>query len=1327
MQEAERLVASLLAARGEEEQRRESRRRRRIDCIVAGNQERTQRCKGMLSGVLQRGVQTVSLAEGEFLGSLGDVGRWWDLISEHILEEKRECEEAVKLQNRLNSMYLTSMQRREEKEQSAVVGTDERRLRELEEWCVEEERRAREEVVGDVMDRILSAVDECIGFTEKHALEGGVWNTLLGDIALNAFIRTTNATPLTQEEHARIAFREIFHCHPFQITGEAFLYLLFAMYDTLKPGASSVNCFDLSRRPLFLIHGPKLSGKTVVSREVSAALSLLSLSDRDLTNKALEAYRNERDGLPTLLTVEDSDALPVLSAYEERNAQDEEVAYHSESHLEQVVDSFVRLSPWAKVGMTIEAALSRGEAVDPCLIVELMQLEMNDTTLECDGILFDGTVGGLEQLRVLQRAIPKQVHLFEGVLRDFPPCKEEVSLSSPLLHVAREMRSDVGSVKNEARPRPPKKGVDLSALPPPVLPEVTRLELTDEEKDAITYWEQHGHTYPLFSAVVHIYCRPHEIFCRFAGLRVDKETREHYHMVFNPPPPERMPYVVSLDRVKTSTAQLHRLLLNQNWRWEAMRRWLNHEAGCVENVHEVNGEGALENIIVDVRNILQEAGDKYKAGLQRYDAAMAAKKRQAYIDASIAEQEAAREAERKRLIAVYAECGAPIPPELESRPRLTPSYTMPEALPEAFMRVFSAFRTQYESAYGWLGTAVEKLANLMLEHRCAAMGAFNHFWNQPDEKQEKLDQFVASYNAVPAELLGQPSCKEELHLLVDQLREELFRTLEATAREASAKIEQITKKESFYGPWCVSVCNLGVAMVQVELERFLVSLNLAAMYFAAVVKQPCVFVELESEVILVRSTTEAAVEQTKGKEKKTQGTKKAPQPDEVVEKTLEDTFVETIGKLLTSMESLVEKFSSVAEAPTKVREGAKASSVTADDGRTVLILKRCLPFAEGELSKAQERISSIRQFFLQIQREGEAYCARMKDDMASHTREKNFSQASAVNTAIYVIRNAIEEERPLSSMHLGRDTFHTVPAAPKTTTTQAPCLPHNLQILAAAEEPKIHATLSSSRLVDIIVAFRSVAPGYAVGRTEFFHIVRPGDYAGAIVRDLGRLKTQGEVFAAFDPLDCGFIDWREFVLHLLLWCAPAPEVASDADADADADAEKNFYITECSVAQLLETRANLGLEAVTEEDFYDVPFFFDNCLADDRLEAYVRALWMTFSTPDGLLDPLPLLMFLCIDRQPIRGVQKAFYVLSQNGDGTLTPEELDFAFHVQVTNPRNMCLLDVFSPENIATLYDGEPSLAFQSISTRVIGRTMLNNTEAFHRKCFLLEEPQVG
>lgn len=1325
MQAADRFVTSLLTA-GDEEKRREARRRRRIDFIAAGNRERSRLSKERLSGALQRGVKSMPIVEHNFWDSLGGVGEWWDLISDHALEEQRECEEAVRLQKELNCMFFTTTMKREMTEQSSVVLKDKRRMQELEEWCNAEERRLGNEAAEEAMRRVVAAVDGCIGFLEEHALEGSYQKSVLTQITLNAFVQRINNTPLTEEDRTNIAFTQIFDCHPFRLSSEPFLQLLHCMYQKMSPGPSTVTCFDISRKPLFLIDGPKLSGKSVVSSRVAAKLLMLHLSDRDLVTRALEAYRAERDGLPTFLTTECSDALPVISAYEERDEENNEVAYHSDARVEQVVESFVRLSPLAAIGKVIEMALFRGEPVDPSLVVRLMQLKIEDDTREeCNGILFDGTVTKVEELRVLQSVIPRSAHLFEGALRGWPPSAEKPSLSSGLLLVPREPPSERVVSKAEGKPRPPKKGVDLSTLPPPVLPDVTREELSEEETNAIQRWEQQERVYPLFSAVVHIYCGANEIFNRFAGLRMDKETGEQYHMTFYPPPPGRAPHIVSLDRTRTSTAQLHRVLLSQQKDWAAMRRWLRCEEGGNQNVYEVNGEQSLEDMMTDVERILQDAQKEFEEGLRLYDTAMAAKKRQASIAANIAEQEERREAERKRLIAVYSEYGAPIPPELDPPVSLEPFHTMPDSCPEFFMQTFLIFKKRYEDIYRCFGATLELLANVLLSYRSTAMRVFYRFWNQPDEKQEKLDKYLANYNGLSVALLGHVACKDELHLLVDQLKEELFRIVEATGKEAIAKIDHITRKDFFLGPWSFLMCNIGIAMAQGEVERFLATLNLTAMYFGAVVNEPCAFEELESEVIALRSNAENALEQTKGKDKKTQGSKKTPRPDEIIERSAEEMFLETIGKLIAAMTSYVEKVSGVIATLTKLRESGKTSAALTDDGRQQLqVLSKCLPFAESELAQAQERIMCIRQLFSRMLHEGESYCARVRDDLLACTRTKQFNQASAVNTAIYFVRSAIEEEKQLGVMHLGRETFYAAPAAELQECADRSDLSlRHSRTPTPSGDPNIHSTLTASRLMEIISAFRSVAPDYALSRTEFFYIVRPADYAGAGVSNAGCLKTQEEVFVAFDSLGCGLMDWREFVVHLLLCCAPAPEVVSSSPSSTAAE---SFYIPDCTLEDLLETRSNLGLEKITKDVFCGVSFFFNKHLTDSRLGAYLDALWMTFEAEGGLLDPLTLLVFLCADRQPARGVQKVFYAASRSGDGLLTPEEMDLIFHLHVTNPRNMCQPDVFSPENIALLYNGASSLTFWSACERVMGRNMFNNIRTFYRKSFITSASHV-
>nr|CCC51741.1 conserved hypothetical protein, fragment [Trypanosoma vivax Y486] len=1275
MQAAKEYVASLMMTRDEEEKRREGRSRRRIDFIVAEAKERSIRANEERSRILWRGANATSRVECDFRRSLGEMGHWWDLISKHVLEEKRSCEEAEKMQSYMNNSYLGSVMRREIVEQASVVTKDERRYMRMEEAFLAEERAKKDEAVKGVMETVLSGAFGCIDLLEASALGKRTSESLLTETVVNCFIRTINKTPLTVQDRAHAMFELIFRRHPFRITADVFLELLNNLYKRVRPRDAPINRFDVCRVPLFLLDGPKYSGKSVVSHQLARQLSLVHISDHDLVNRAMEAYRKERNG---------------------------------------------------PAGKVIEETLLRGEPVNTSTIVELMHLQMKKPPDGCKGILFDGTVAGVAELQRLQLIVPRSPHPFEGALSDWTPRAvlnsakyghfEGIDEASSLLTVCREPRHERVMSKCEGKVRMPKKGVDLSTLPPPVLPEVEVLELTPEEEEAIEIWGKREESFnALFSAMVYIHCGTAEIFNRFAGLRVDKETGEQYHMVFHPPPPERVPHVANIDRTKASTTLLHSIVYGQRKRWDDLRRWALRERADGMELHEVNGEQDIDGIARDVRCILSAIQETFAVNIQRYDATVAAKKRKEFIEKSIAEQEKHREAERIRLVKIYTDSGVPVPPELECNVPPPPFYSMPEDVPELFFNALTKFRSWYENQYSWAGSAVDDLLSLLLNYRSLALETYQQFWSMPDGKQEKLQRFITNYNNLPVFVLGQVSCKEELHLLVDQLREELFRIVEMTAKEAVAKVDQITKKEVFMNPWGISMCNVGIAIVQGELERFLSTLNMTLIYFSTVVNEPCFFEEFDSEVIVMRSVNEAMHDQQRGKEKKLQGAKKFARIDELAERTVEDVFLEAVGKLLHTATNYIEKFQHSMVTAARIRDSTKSFSAGLDDGRYSLILTKCLPFALGELAKVQERITSVKQYFATLIREAEAYCTNLKEAMLSQARERHLYSAGAVNTAIYVIRNSIEMERPIPSMQMGRETFAIFSV--KEDVRRADCEAVGLfsSVTSGPEGlPRFHATLTVQRLVWLINTFRRTAPDYAVRSTEFLRIVRSDDYAGAATGGT-RLKTPAEVFAAFDPQNCGLIDWREFVLHLLLWCAAVPEKLKVETGD-------NFYLGECSIAELLETRAALGLTAVNKETFQTAPFFFTERVSKERLASYIDALWMTFSGEDGMLDPVPLLAMMCADRQPVRGVQKVFHTLSPSMDGALTPSSMDRAFHVHATNPCRMCLPDVFSAENLEILYGGENALRFDSVCELVMGRYMLNSTQAFLRKSFVVD-----
>nr|CCC93914.1 unnamed protein product [Trypanosoma congolense IL3000] len=1314
--------------RDEKLQRRESLRRRRVEYIAKGNKERAIRSEEELRSVLRHAADDVSFVERNFRCSIDEMSQWWDIVSGHVLKERHDRVEAERLQTQMNGLCLSAFTKREVSEQISVMEKDERRLRELEEFLIAEDRAAKEEVVRESMQRILRNVDQCIIFLGRNALSTSSNKSLLTCLAIDLQIRLMANMPLLEEQRAKITFEKIFSCHPFSMASDSFLVLLHTMYK-MWPVESTVTRFDICRKPLFLVDGPKFSGKSLVSQRVAEKMSLLHISDRDLVNKALQAYRTECEGQPVVTEADNIMTLPYLVAHEEQAMDGAEVMYHSEEQATSAVAPGVPLSPWAAIGKAIEEDLLCGKPVEPSVIVKLMKLQMGDPMETYSGVLFDGAVAGVEELQSLELTIPPFVHPFDGALDNWPTAPPaEISDGEPLfegknfpklLVVQRDPRSQQPA-KTEGKVRPMKRGVDPSMVPPPVLPEITCPELTWEEMEAIEKWEKReDDANTLFSAMVYINCGTREIFNRFAGLRVDKETGEQYHMIFCPPPPERVPHVVNFDRTRTSTTLLHRVVLEQRRKWDVLRRTVLRKKENSNNLYEVDGEQAVDGIVSNVARVLSSKQHTYETNRKIYEAASAAMKQRERIKLIIEEQMEQREAERKRLIKIYTECGVPIPTELDDTLQLPTAYPIPDETPALFFNALSAFASYYFGMYAWAGSAVDSLVNMALSYRSLAVEIYDRFWNQPDGKQGKMDRFISNYNSLPVYLLGQVSCKNELHLLLDQLRLELFGIVETSGKEAISKIDLITKRDLFLGPWSTAVCNVGIATVQGEVERFLATINMTLVYFSTVINEPCIFDELDTETVVMRATADGVQEQAKGKDKKAQNVRKPLRLDDTAERSWEETFVEAIAKLVGTMTGYVEKLQTVTAAPVRGRDNARLAAAAADEGRLALIVSKCVSFAHEELAKVQERIAHIRQFFTCLIRDTESYCAACKENLLKKARSDQLSAASAVNTAIYVLRNAIEKEEPIPPLHLGRQTFSVI-HKDAGGSQEAEAFVTPVPRALGTEDTMVHRTLSTLRLIRIVETLRTVAPDCTVAITEFSHIVRVEDYAGAQMGGV-RLKTKREVFDSFDPYGCGFIDWREFVLHLMLWCTAVPNTAEKDNTD-------NYYIRECSIEELLETKAAMGVAPVGKEAFLSTPFFFfAKDVQGDRLKAYAHALWLTFSDDAGTLNPMPLLAMMCADRQPVRGAQKAFAMFSSSQDGLLTQAEMNDAFHMLATNPRSMCLPDAFSGENIDALYHGEKALSFTSVCDMVMGRSMLNSSKAFLRKSFVVDESHVN
>lgn len=897
------------------------------------------------------------------------------------------------------------------------------------------------------------------------------------------------------------------------------------------------------------------------------------------------------------------------------------------------------------------------------------------------------------------------------------PPPEEVPA---LLAVARVKLDE--PVKKEVRSKGAKRGVDLSQLPPPELPpvdDITQEVKREEEFIARAIDELQSYT-GLLSCIMYVNCSQEEIFRRFAGLRIDRDTSEQYHLLYNPPPKARVPYLIGCDRTTSFSSVLYDVVFRQKQEWEELRKWLLKQPNLCNRVHELMGDQPLDQIAVNAEELVQRAIESFNIGKKLYDAMLDALDRIATLKKTRADQAAAREAERVRLAELYTEKGVPLPPELEVTGDVGSWCPIPEDVPPMVLKVVQEFHHHYAKTYHVAWNEFSSLSCMILEYRRSARSQLKRFWGQPDEKQVILDRFLRQFNSLPKRFRCKSPCKEELHLLTDELSTELFACVESKRKDGMSLIDHVVRRDAYLDGWEANVCNIGALMVQQEVERFTLVVNLSMLYFAAALEEPVMFEEVDTDVSLIR-TLEAATGDLAGSsknksDKRSVGARKGHgRPNEESgDSTILEAFSETVQRLVNAVTSLTEKFKLKVTADAS---GKGQKKVTLRSLKLSAITASCIPFLETEQAAALDRIASVKRFVTELARQGEAYMQSIKLEMMSEARQMLIRQAGAVNSAIFTVRCAIEEEDEAPPMHIGCGTFSVL--RPKVrdhvaiaNAVKNPCFITDVPLYATGGDliTPVHDTLNGSRLLELIQLFRCAAPKYQLCCDSFTTIVNDEDYAGAAKEGEYILGT-GEVFRLFDPMNTGTIDWRELVMHLLFWCCPPA-----------AKGEATRYIPEVTIAELLEMKKHLYQEPVTEDHFRECPFFFDKYLKPDRRNVYVRALWYTFQRGnEPTIDPFDFLCFFCIDSQPIRGIQKAFHILS-NGTEMLSMPEMERMLHVRATNARAMALLDPFSKPNLYILMGSRKIISFKDVCACAMGRCLLNRFDFMMRKKFVCQ-----
>ena len=118
-----------------------------------------------------------------------------------------------------------------------------------------------------------------------------------------------------------------------------------------------------------------------------------------------------------------------------------------------------------------------------------------------------------------------------------------------------------------------------------------------------------------------------------------------------------------------------------------------------------------------------------------------------------------------------------------------------------------------------------------LDHFAKLRGDFLKFLRRPDTKSSIVEAFQEEYNRVDADLRNDVEVKDELHLRIDELSDKLWGISEQRKNEALEQLALI-HRDGFVANHCEAIVIHTALMAQLELDRYLSSLNLARDFLA---------------------------------------------------------------------------------------------------------------------------------------------------------------------------------------------------------------------------------------------------------------------------------------------------------------------------------------------------------------------------------------------------------------------------------------------------------------------------------------------------------------
>eukprot|EP00760_Papus_ankaliazontas_P001854 PhM_4_TR10696/c0_g1_i1/m.69248 len=1047
-----------------------------------------------------------------------------------------------------------------------------------------------------------------------------------------------------------------------------------------------------------------------------------------------------------------------------------------------------------ELAMYIKSKLCRGMSIDEETQIRLLILKMREFELLavenpddaprgfiCDGV--PSTAGGFEYLR---RHIRKD-DLVEGEHREVPFFHSIVP-QRPALSGAEvideppppEAEKPEGGKKDTKAPAKKSKGKDEpeEPLPPIELPEVGDEPRLEEEEASIVEAARYFSRYETgLHLVLDFECPSEEVFARYAGIRIDRETKEMYHLTFFPPPAERLPYLDEPNRTEADNADLHNKIRSMEVEQGKYRNWFSMRQNILRVVD------ATQPVETVVQGAVDIAGEAKSEAQNEFETEMKAREIKCrHADAIKAHKEVMvqREETRKRLAAIYKERGVDLPPELHDPPPVLRTLAgaeaaIPARVTTALLGAFKQDLAMYEDGVKRGLQMMSSLQHRLSRHWILLVQAFAMFISRQRPTSSLLTAFQDEFNSFDEEWRLDDVAKDELHLRTDVLHEAMCKEVTQRNDDGKAQIDGYAKAP-VNDTWVEAVRGSTVELMQCEVNRFMATVRLIVQYYSEVLGREIKMEPFQVSAAIVGAARNSLdfnlldhiqfndpsaapppepTKDAKGKKDTKPAAKAPPKRAQSIVGEDPEARADSIGAAFNAAQNYLTRILGLEDAavqvepPTTKPSKAAAQEKTEDVKRSPVIDAAVKKAIAEECDLLKDRLFAIKAHGQSAVSWGNGVQSQSLQTMKLALAAEHNKELRLVSDALAFVRTAIEEERPLHYPIVINDTraledtdnvLVPIPAAP-------PAMDINIVV-----QHYLLPWLTLEQCNFMIREWKAQSSEGVLGKDQYLNVMNSvrslalcgTDYVADVSTFWSCVHTN-HVQKVFDLHMCksGKSNWRAMLLHLLLWSES--EVARSHMTEAEhafGNKVNPFYVPSPQMSELVNLRQEIfqlctdrvvmptaldgedlaGVHSYEEEEVYDeddydeedeerarsrpvvtrVPecqyltfeafsqlnLWLERRLTDVLSRHIRQIIWDLFAidppseeieasvrqqfpaTPQGPFKVMhwpSFLRYFCIDEQHVRGVQKAFAVLSQPTDdnSTLTLADIRALFQLE--------------------------------------------------------------